>query len=68
MLKTLRKHSESLVEPSNGITEQTGKAGQAFGRQVDNLMSSAAKAEETAKQLEEAHDKAHTGRLLEDAT
>ena len=67
-LKTLRKHAESLVEASNGITEQTGKAGQTFAKQVDYLMSSATKAAETAKQLEEAHDKAHTGKFLENTT
>mgnify|MGYP003344904581 CR=1 FL=1 len=37
VLKTLKKHAESLVEGSNGITEQTGKAGQVFAKQVAAL-------------------------------
>jgi hypothetical protein len=68
VLKTLRKHADSLVEASNGITEQTGKAGQVFARQVDQLMGSATKAAETAKQLEDVHDRAHTGKFLENTT
>ncbi len=68
VLKTLRKHADSLVEASNGITEQTGKAGQVFARQVDQLMVSANKAADTAKQLEDVHDRAHTGKFLENTT
>ena len=63
--KTLHKHAESLVEASNGITEQTGRAGQSFGKQVDYLIASTAKAAETAKHLDEVHDKANTGKFLE---
>jgi hypothetical protein len=62
VLKTLRKHAES------GITEQTGRAGQTFGRQVDTLIATAARAADTAKQLDEAHDRAHTGKFLEHTT
>jgi hypothetical protein len=68
VLKTLRKHADSLVEASNGITEQTGKAGQVFARQVDQLLVSANKAAETAKTLEDVHDRAHTGKFLENTT
>ena len=50
------------------ITEQTGRASQVFGRQVDQLMSTAAKASETAKHLDDAHDRAHTGKFLEHTT
>jgi hypothetical protein len=68
VLKTLRKHAESLVEASNGITEQTGRAGQTFGHQVDTLIATAARAADTAKQLDEAHERAHTGKFLEHTT
>ena len=39
-----------------------------FARQVDQLMGSANKAAETAKQLDEVHDRAHTGKFLENTT
>lgn len=68
VLKTLRKHADSLVEASNGITEQTGKAGHSFGKQVDQLLISANKAAETAKQLEEIHEKSNTSKFLENTT
>lgn len=65
VLKTLRKHSESLVEASNGITEQTGKAGQNFARQVDQLLATSHKALDASKQLDEASDKSNTSKFLE---
>jgi mRNA degradation ribonuclease J1/J2 len=53
------------VEASNGITEQTGRAGASFGRQVEQLMATAQKAADTARQLDESHDRAHTGKFLD---
>jgi hypothetical protein len=65
VLKTLHKHAESLVEASNGITEQTGRAGAVFGRQVDQLISTATRAADTARQLDDAHERAQTGKFLD---
>ena len=68
MLKTLRKHAESLVDASNEITDQTAKAGYTFKRQVEELLDSANQASTSAKQLDESHEKAQTAKFLEETT